>query len=50
MMAVKNVLRNPMIWEVVAGFAFSLSGLQMPAPVRRTVDLSLMWLMKLQPV
>jgi predicted permease len=36
---VKNVLRNPMIWGVVAGFAFSLSGLQMPAPVGRTVDL-----------
>jgi predicted permease len=35
---VKNVLRNPMIWGVVAGFAFSLSGLQ-PAPVGRTVDL-----------
>jgi malonate transporter len=39
MMAVKNVLRNPVIWEVVAGFAFSLSGLQMPAPVGRTIDL-----------
>ena len=37
--AVKNVLRNPMIWGVVAGFAFSLSGLQMPAPVERTVEL-----------
>ena len=36
---VRNVLRNPMIWGVVAGFAFSLSGLQMPAPVGRTVDL-----------
>jgi predicted permease len=35
----KNVLRNPMIWGVVAGFAFSLSGLQMPAPVGRTIDL-----------
>jgi predicted permease len=28
-----------MIWGVVAGFAFSLSGLQMPAPVGRTIDL-----------
>jgi hypothetical protein len=36
---VKNVLRNPMIWGVVAGFAFALSGLQMPAPVGRTIDL-----------
>jgi predicted permease len=35
----KNVLRNPMIWGVVAGFAFSLSGLQMPAPLGRTIDL-----------
>ena len=35
----KNVLSNPMIWGVVAGVAFSLSGLQMPAPVARTVDL-----------
>lgn len=35
----KNVLKNPMIWGVVAGFAFSLSGLDMPAPVGRTIDL-----------
>jgi hypothetical protein len=35
----KNVLRNPMIWGVVAGFAFSLSGLQMPEPVGRTIHL-----------
>ena len=36
---VKNVLRNPMIWGVVAGFAFSLSGLQMPATLGRTINL-----------
>ena len=36
---VKNVLKNPMIWGVVAGFLFSLSGLQMPAPLGRTIDL-----------
>jgi predicted permease len=35
----KNVLRNPMIWGVVLGFLFSLSGLQMPASVGRTIDL-----------
>jgi hypothetical protein len=35
----KNVMRNPMIWGVVLGFLFSLSGLQMPAPVGRTIDL-----------
>ena len=36
---VKNVLRNPMIWGVVAGFLFSMSGLQMPAPLGRTINL-----------
>jgi predicted permease len=36
---VKNVSKNPMIWGVVAGFAFSMSGLEMPAPVGRTIDL-----------
>ena len=36
---VKNVLKNPMIWGVVAGFMFSLSGLQMPAPLGRTINL-----------
>jgi predicted permease len=35
----KNVLRNPMIWGVVLGFVFSWSGLQMPAPVGRTINL-----------
>jgi hypothetical protein len=35
----KNVLKNPMIWGVVAGFAFSLSGLRMPSPLGRTIDL-----------
>ena len=28
----KNVLRNPMIWGVVAGFAFSLSLIHTPSP------------------
>jgi hypothetical protein len=36
---VKNVSKNPMIWGVVAGFAFSMSGWEMPAPVGRTIDL-----------
>ena len=36
---VKNVLRNPMIWGVVAGFLFSMSGLQMLAPLGRTINL-----------
>ncbi len=35
----KNVLHNPMIWGVVLGFLFSWSGLHMPAPVGRTIDL-----------
>ncbi len=35
----KNVLRNPMIWGVVLGFLFSWSGLHMPTPVGRTIDL-----------
>ena len=34
----QSVLKNPMVWGVVAGFAFSLSGLQMPASLGRTVD------------
>jgi predicted permease len=35
----KNVFKNPMIWGVVAGFLFSLSGLRMPSPLGRTIDL-----------
>lgn len=35
----KNLLKNPMILGIVAGFLFSLSGLQMPAPVGRTINL-----------
>ena len=34
----KSVLKNPMVWGVVAGFAFSLSGLKMPASLGRTID------------
>jgi malonate transporter len=34
----KSLLKNPMVWGVVAGFAFSLSGLQMPASLGRTID------------
>jgi predicted permease len=34
-----GLLRNPMIWGIVGGFLFSLSGLQMPAPLARTVSL-----------
>ena len=34
----KSVLKNPMVWGVVVGFAFSLSGLQMPASLGRTID------------
>lgn len=35
----KNLLRNPMIIGIVAGFLFSLSGWQMPAPLGRTINL-----------
>lgn len=35
----KNLLKNPMILGIVAGFLFSMSGLQMPAPVGRTINL-----------
>jgi predicted permease len=35
----KNVLKNPMIWGVVLGLLFSLSGLRMPLPMGRTIDL-----------
>ncbi len=35
----KNLTQNPMIWGIVGGFLFSLSGWAMPAPVGRTVDL-----------
>jgi predicted permease len=35
----KNLTQNPMIWGIVGGFLFSLSGWPMPAPVGRTVDL-----------
>ena len=35
----RGLLRNPMIWGIVGGFVWSLSGLQMPAPLSRTVNL-----------
>ena len=35
----KNLTQNPMIWGIVGGFLFSLSGWPMPAAVGRTVDL-----------
>ena len=34
-----GLLRNPMIWGIVGGFVWSLSGLQWPAPLARTVNL-----------
>ena len=35
----KGLLMNPMIWGIVGGFAWSLSGLHLPAPLARTVNL-----------
>ena len=35
----KNLARNPMIWGILGGFLFSLSGWSMPAPLGRTVHL-----------
>lgn len=35
----KNQAKNPMIWGIVGGFLFSLSGWAMPAPLGRTVNL-----------
>ena len=35
----KGLLGNPMIWGIVSGFAVSLSGVQMPEPVSRTINL-----------
>jgi predicted permease len=35
----KGLLGNPMIWGIVSGFAASLSGVQMPEPVSRTINL-----------
>lgn len=34
-----GLLRNPMIWGIAGGFAFAWSGLHLPAPLARTVDL-----------
>jgi hypothetical protein len=35
----KNLLKNPMIWGIVGGFAFSLLDLKLSAPLARTVNL-----------
>ena len=35
----KNLAKNPMIWGIVGGFLFSLSGWTMSAPLGRTVNL-----------
>ncbi|MEK7344515.1 MAG: AEC family transporter [Pseudomonadota bacterium] len=35
----KNLVMNPMIWGIVGGFLFSLSGWTLPAPLGRTVNL-----------
>lgn len=37
--SMRGVARNPMIHGIALGFAFSLFGWQLPAPVARTVDL-----------
>ena len=34
-----GLLKNPMIWGIVGGFAWSLSGFHLPAPFARTVNL-----------
>ena len=34
-----GLLKNPMIWGIVGGFAWSLSGWHLPAPVARSVNL-----------
>ena len=34
-----GLLKNPMIWGIVGGFAWSLSGWQLPAPLARSVNL-----------
>ena len=39
MQTLAGLLRNPMIWGIVGGFAFSLSGLHMPEPLARTINL-----------
>ncbi|MCE2782996.1 AEC family transporter [Limnohabitans sp.] len=36
---VQNLLKNPMIIGIVLGFLFAFSGLSLPAPVGRTIDL-----------
>ena len=34
-----GLVRNPMIWGIVIGFGYALSGLHLPAPLARTVNL-----------
>lgn len=37
--ALRGLLKNPMIWGIAGGLLYSLSGLQLPSPVARTVNL-----------
>jgi predicted permease len=37
--SLKNLVKNPMIIGIAGGFLFSLSGLQMPEPLGRTINL-----------
>lgn len=37
--ALRGLAMNPMIWGIALGFAYSLSGLHLPAPFSRTVNL-----------
>ncbi len=37
--SLKNLVKNPMIIGIAGGFLFSLSGLHMPEPLGRTIDL-----------
>ena len=37
--ALRGLLKNPMIWGIVGGFLYALSGLHLPAPLARTVNL-----------
>ncbi len=34
-----SLVRNPMIWGIVIGFVYAMSGLHLPAPLARTVNL-----------
>lgn len=37
--SLRSLVRNPMLWGIALGFAFSLLGWRLPAPMARTVDL-----------